>query len=123
MQINAYYALQLLGEALDHKEMRIVGQLATASEIHSAQVYWHLDDANIVYPDILKEKRMLGILWQNLAQYQTWFGGQAYMVRAFLWPPLIPLPLRRSPRGGTRAARSRPPPVPLSLPCRCTASR
>jgi endoglucanase Acf2 len=60
--------------------MRLVGQLATAAEIHSAQVYWHLGDDNIVYPAGLREKRMLGILWQNLAQYQTWFGGQAFMV-------------------------------------------
>jgi len=71
--------------------MRQVGQIATAAEIHSAKVYWHLDDANIVYPEIIKEKRMLGILWQNLAQYQTWFGGQAYMVHGIQMIPVTPI--------------------------------
>jgi hypothetical protein len=90
-QINAYYALQLLGDALAHDEMRTVGQLATMSEIHSAQTYWHMDDSNIVYPPALREKRMLGILWQNLAQYQTWFGGLAFMVHGIQMIPITPI--------------------------------
>lgn len=90
-QINAYYALQLMGDALKDEELKAIGQIATAAELLSADTYWHMDDSNMVYPEVIKKNRILGILWQNLAQYQTWFGGQGFMVHGIQMIPITPI--------------------------------
>jgi len=85
--INAYFGLQLLGDALGDDNMRDWGRAALASEVVAAQTYWQMTSDSTVYPEILRKKTLIGILWQNLAQYQTWFGGSPYMVHGIQMIP------------------------------------
>lgn len=43
-----------------------------------------------VYPEIIQRKTLVGILWQNLVQYQTWFGSAPYMVHGIQMMPFTP---------------------------------
>jgi hypothetical protein len=54
-------------------EIEKVGQIMTASEVRSAQFYWHVKtDTRIkIYPAVYTQ-HAIGILWQSMAQFQTW---------------------------------------------------
>jgi len=88
--INGYYGVQLLGDALGMASMRDWGRAALASEIVSTQIYWQIG-ADSVYPEDFRTNPVVGILWQNLAQYQTWFGGAPYMINGIQMLPFIPV--------------------------------
>ena len=46
----------------------------------AAQTYYHAGRRTDIYPSAMVANGMVGMLWQNLAQYQTWFGPAAYLV-------------------------------------------
>lgn len=48
--INAWYAMQLYGEAIGDDSMRRTGQLLAAHEMEAARVYWRSTAAHSVYP-------------------------------------------------------------------------
>lgn len=69
-----------------------------------------------VYPEIIRKKTVVGILWQNLVQYQTWFGSAPYMVHGIQMMPFTPAsefyiqpgntphaPEQNAPRAGQRS--------------------
>jgi len=59
-----------------------MGRLLLATEIRSAQSYWHVRSVGAkgvtrIYPDVYTSK-VVGMLWSMLAQEQTWFGNEAW---------------------------------------------
>jgi endo-1,3(4)-beta-glucanase len=54
-------------------------------ELRSVHLYWHIPDDSPVYPSSLWSNRMVGILWSNLAQYSTWFGGIQSILPCNIW--------------------------------------
>eukprot|EP00525_Craspedostauros_australis_P010011 CAMPEP_0198119368 /NCGR_PEP_ID=MMETSP1442-20131203/25354_1 /TAXON_ID= /ORGANISM="Craspedostauros australis, Strain CCMP3328" /LENGTH=53 /DNA_ID=CAMNT_0043777819 /DNA_START=20 /DNA_END=178 /DNA_ORIENTATION=- len=51
-----------------------VGRLLTATEVRSAQRYWHVvqnDEALRIYPKQYTHK-VVGIVWSTMAQFGTW---------------------------------------------------
>lgn len=54
-------------------------------------MYYHVRQGSDIYPQGMQRNHMVGILWQNLAQYQTWFGPAAYMVHAIQIIPVTPV--------------------------------
>jgi endo-1,3(4)-beta-glucanase len=99
--IAAYEAIGLYGkemmQAFKHdseqaavaKQVFNYGQLLTASEIRSAQKYWHVLESSHdrQYP---KEytPHVIGMLWTNMAQFQTWFGNHPYLAIGIQLLPL-----------------------------------
>jgi Glycosyl hydrolase family 81 C-terminal domain len=104
--IAAYEAIALYGNTMvsawekagAHSEARIAreieqaGQLLTATELRSARAYWHVsDDEEVkIYPSSYTPKT-IGILWQTMAQCQTWFGAAAYLAYGIQLLPLTPI--------------------------------
>jgi len=79
------------------RHIRDVGRLLTATEIRSADRYWHVrQDRNgdDVYP-IQYEPHVVGIMWNMMAQFQTWFGADPYLVYGIQLMPLTPVAERR----------------------------
>jgi len=93
--IAAYEAVALFGKVMQQvwndasmsseasiaKEIKQVGQIMTATELRSTRRYWHVkqnDPAERIYP---KEYTglVVGILWQTMAQFGTWFGSAEYL--------------------------------------------
>ena len=63
------------------ERVRRVGKYAATSELRSTKRYYHInrDDPIRIYPktyDFLS----VGIMWQTMAQFQTWFGSAHYLV-------------------------------------------
>jgi hypothetical protein len=58
------------------------GQVMLASELRSTRRYWHVhaqtEGAVKIFPSTYKP-HVIGIMWQTMAQFQTWFGGAAYL--------------------------------------------
>ncbi|WP_437324938.1 glycosyl hydrolase [Sorangium sp. So ce381] len=49
--VNAWYSMQLLGEALENKDVENLGRVLLAMETASAQTYWQITADSTVYPD------------------------------------------------------------------------
>jgi len=66
----------------------------TASEIRSAKKYWHVShspDQDVkIFPSSYKAN-VLGIMWQMMAQFQTWFGNAPYLMYGIQLLPLTPI--------------------------------
>ena len=62
-------------------KVKEMGKLLLATEIRSAQRYWHVRAAGPgvvrVYPEVYTGN-VVGMLWSMLAQQQTWFGNEPY---------------------------------------------
>jgi hypothetical protein len=63
--------------------------LLTASELRSADRYWHIIEASgrRQYPTEYQHN-VIGMMWNTMAQFQTWFGSAEYLPTGI---QLIPL--------------------------------
>ena len=62
-------------------EIRNVGRLLLATEIRSTDRYWHVrlkNESLAVYPKPYTQN-VVGMLWNTMAQFQTWFGNAPYL--------------------------------------------
>jgi len=108
--IAAYEAVALYGKVMkqiwqeENDDGRIatsqqiadVGRLLTATELVSAQRYWHVpdvsndDELQRIYPEQYHQYTV-GMLWQTMAQFGTWFGAQPYLPIGIQLLPLTPI--------------------------------
>lgn len=88
--INAYYAIVLLGEAMNDTDLKNWGRLLLAMEIRSARKYWHVKDDSI-YPDSFVGGHMVGVLWDTKVDYATWFGGNVEYIHGIQMLPFTPI--------------------------------
>jgi len=108
--IAAYEAVALYGKVMKEiwqednndgyvataQQVADVGRLMTATEVASAQRYWHVpdvtkkDDRQRIYPEGYHQ-RVVGILWETMAQFGTWFGAQPYLPIGIQLLPLTPI--------------------------------
>jgi endo-1,3(4)-beta-glucanase len=106
--IAAYEAIALYGKTMyaqfsgaaekDNKNaataasVRDMGRLLLATELRSADTYWHVrkrDSAK--YPRIYPKEYtplVVGMLWSTMAQFQTWFGSDAFLAYGIQLMPL-----------------------------------
>jgi len=83
------------GYAATSKQIYNVGRLLTGTELTSTKRYWHIpdDEANNVeriYPEQYN-RNVVGILWQTMAQFGTWFGSAAYLPIGIQLLPITPI--------------------------------
>ena len=73
-------------------EVRRVGKLMTASELRAAKKYYHVkrDGKLKIYPAAYTP-HVVGIMWQTMAQFQTWFGNAPYLPIGIQLLPLTPI--------------------------------
>jgi len=71
------------------KEIQNYGELLSASELRSADRYWHVIEASKrrQYP-VQYTPHVVGIMWNTMAQFQTWFGSAAYLAYGIQLLPL-----------------------------------
>jgi hypothetical protein len=75
------------------KEVRDVGRLLTATEIRSTDRYYHVrhtDESKAIYPSVFREN-VVGVMWNMMAQFQTWFGSASYLAYGIQLLPLTPV--------------------------------
>jgi len=79
------------------KLVRDAGQLLTATEIHATNRYWHVwssDTHTNTYPAAYKEP-VVGMLYDTMASFQTWFAPQAVVSYGIQLLPFTPVAERR----------------------------
>ena len=89
--INSYYALALLGKVMGNDDIYNFGRLLLATEIRSVKYYWHMPSVSDVYPSDFAANRMVGILWDTKADYQTWFGSDPCFIHGIQMLPFTPI--------------------------------
>jgi len=70
-----------------------IGRLLTATELRSANRYWHVlqsQKSGRVYPKQYKPS-VVGMMWNMMAQFQTWFGNKPHLVYGIQLLPLTPI--------------------------------
>mmetsp|Transcript_7930 Transcript_7930/g.23402 ORF Transcript_7930/g.23402 Transcript_7930/m.23402 type:complete len:1211 (+) Transcript_7930:263-3895(+) len=75
------------------KQITDVGKLMAATELVSAKRYWHVSQdqsGQRIYPEEY-DKPVIGILWQTMAQFGTWFGAKPYLPIGIQLLPLTPI--------------------------------
>eukprot|EP01127_Copromyxa_protea_P021544 TRINITY_DN7440_c0_g1_i1.p1 TRINITY_DN7440_c0_g1~~TRINITY_DN7440_c0_g1_i1.p1 ORF type:complete len:714 (+),score=65.55 TRINITY_DN7440_c0_g1_i1:26-2143(+) len=89
--INAYYGVALYGDAVGSPYIANIGKLLLATEIRSTQKYWHMQPGGGVYPDQFAQNGMVGILWSDKADYQTFFGPRTEYIHCIQMIPFVPI--------------------------------
>jgi hypothetical protein len=68
-----------------------------ASELRSTRRYWHVSQKEgsvKIFPSTYKPY-VIGIMWQTMAQFQTWFGGAHYLAYGIQLLPFTPISEQR----------------------------
>jgi len=96
--VNGYYALYLYGAAVEGRapfaqSLRDVGRVLTAMETHAADVYWHVRPDSPVYSTAVQKYNhvVVGILWEHMLEFQTYFGTAPYFVHGIQQMPYTPV--------------------------------
>lgn len=96
--INSYYAIACYGTVLANRgdqnmdlgcQLRQLGRLLTAMEVHSGDMFWHVrPDAEVMSS---YGRPTVGIMWEHVALHQTWFGGSGWAVEGIQMLPVVPV--------------------------------
>jgi len=89
--INAYYGLYLLGESLGDDQLSNWGRLLLAMEIRSVQKYWHISTTSDIYPAPFSDNTIVGVLWSEKVDYQTFFGSNVEYIHCIQMLPFTPI--------------------------------
>jgi endo-1,3(4)-beta-glucanase len=105
------------------KEISKVGRLLASTELTAAKKYWHVlpkDDPNRIYPEAYGAYA-IGILWNTMAQFGTWFGAAGYLPYGIQLLPLTAISEERDDLAWTNTIYK-----PFTTSCasdfRCTTS-
>lgn len=90
--VNAYYGAVLAAEALGDEPLRRWARLLLATELRSAQWYWHVSPDSPVYDKAFSAtNRMVGVVGGTDANCATWFGAQLEYVHGINIMPVTPV--------------------------------
>ena len=93
VMVEAWAAVGDKTKVIVSKEVRDVGRLLTATEIRSTDRYYHvrhIDESMAIYPRVFREN-VVGVMWNMMAQFQTWFGSAPYLAYGIQLLPLTPV--------------------------------
>ncbi|WP_437620605.1 glycosyl hydrolase [Sorangium sp. So ce1151] len=89
--VNAWYSVQLLGDALGDEDVMNIGRVLLAVETASAQTYWQIPADSTIYPEPFKNNHAVGVLWSTKADFSTWFGANPEYVYGIQLLPITPI--------------------------------
>ncbi|GAX24778.1 hypothetical protein FisN_4Hu336 [Fistulifera solaris] len=91
---KAWKEVGALRETATAKRVEETGMFLTASEVRSARKYWHVEPIQKgqvkIFPAVY-QAHVVGILWQTMAQLQTWFGNFPYLAYGIQLLPITPI--------------------------------
>jgi hypothetical protein len=76
------------------KMVRDMGQLLTITEMKAAQRYWHVSPNSTTYPSEYKQP-VVGMLYQTMASFQTWFAPWDFVSYGIQLLPFTPIAGKR----------------------------
>ncbi|KAL9647398.1 hypothetical protein ABK040_006761 [Willaertia magna] len=91
--VNAYYAMYLYGKVIGEDDIAQMGRILLAQEIRSAKTYWQITKNSVIYnyAPSFAEHKVVGIIWELMAVYATWFGSQTEFIHCIQMLPFTPI--------------------------------
>ncbi|KAG6971629.1 hypothetical protein JG688_00004364 [Phytophthora aleatoria] len=89
--INLAYSMALFGQTTNHERMKDIGRLMTKISVRSIQTYFLFDSTNTIHPAAYRAHMVPGILFDNKADYATWFSADEYMIHGIQMLPVTPV--------------------------------
>lgn len=89
--INFAYSMALFGQNTNHTRMKDIGRLMTKVTVRSIQTYFLFDSSNKIHPPAYRSHMVPGILFDNKADYATWFSADVYMIHGIQMLPVTPV--------------------------------
>ncbi|ETK90025.1 hypothetical protein F441_06249 [Phytophthora nicotianae CJ01A1] len=89
--INLAYSMALFGQTTKHTRMKDIGRLMTKVNARSIQTYFLFDSTNTIHPAAYRSRMVPGILFDNKADYATWFSADEYMIHGIQMLPVTPV--------------------------------
>ncbi|MGB1075501.1 MAG: glycosyl hydrolase, partial [Flavobacteriales bacterium] len=89
--VNAWYAIALYGEAIGDTRIKDLGRLMLATELRSTHLYWQMDSADEIYPDVFEANKVVGQLFDAKATYSTFFGDNIEYIHGIQMLPFTPI--------------------------------
>lgn len=78
--VNAWYGVYLLGLSSERQDLTDLGLALLSSEIYTVQHYWQIQQNSKIYPARYKKNHVMGIIWEHLAQFGTYFSSQTWAI-------------------------------------------
>ncbi|KAF4319908.1 hypothetical protein G195_006842 [Phytophthora kernoviae 00238/432] len=89
--INLAYSMALFGQTTNHTRMRAIGRLMTKISVRTIQTYFLFDSSNTIHPAAFRPNMVPGILFDNKADYATWFSAEEYAIHGIQMLPITPI--------------------------------
>jgi endoglucanase Acf2 len=86
--MNSWSGLFLLGSMLNDDQMRAAGAMGYVMESAAVREYWFNEHGD-TWPSVYN-RSVVGILWDNGQDYQTYFGLNPIYIHGIQWLPLSP---------------------------------
>jgi len=88
---HAYFAVAVLGEALNDIKLRDWGRLLLATEVRSTRYYWHIPLSSSIYDSKFSMyNRITGSVAGSATVAATWFGANPEYVHGIQTLPVVP---------------------------------
>ncbi|OQR90178.1 endo-1,3(4)-beta-glucanase [Achlya hypogyna] len=89
--INFHYGMTLYGQVTKNSAMAELGQLMLTLNARAVQTYFLMADNNVVQPAEMIPNKVLGIFFDNKADYATWFSPEKYCIHGIQMIPTTPV--------------------------------
>jgi endo-1,3(4)-beta-glucanase len=89
--INFAYSMALFGQTTNHTRMEAIGLLMSKITVRAIQTYFLFDSSNTIHPAAFRPRMVPGILFDNKADYATWFSADVYMIHGIQMLPVTPI--------------------------------
>ncbi len=89
--VNAYYALELLGSALDEPQLAGLGRMLRAIEVDGAQAYHQVKDDSPIYDAPFRNRHVVGVLWSTKVDFGTFFSADPAAIFGIQLLPFTPV--------------------------------
>ncbi|MFZ5893161.1 MAG: glycosyl hydrolase [Myxococcota bacterium] len=88
--VNAWAAVELLGNALGNARLQKVGEAMRLVETASARAYWQIETGNTIYDEPYASRHVVGVLWETKVDFATFFGSNPEYIYGIQMIPFTP---------------------------------
>lgn len=88
--VNAWTAVELLGDALRLPRLQKVGEAMRLVETGSAQAYWQIQTNSAIYDEPYASRHVVGVLWETKVDFATFFGSNPEYIYGIQMIPFTP---------------------------------
>nr|AIG55599.1 secreted protein [Thraustotheca clavata] len=89
--INFHYGMTLFGTVTKNSNIATLGQLMLTLNARVVKSYFLMDSTNTIQPAQIRPNKVLGIFFDNKADYATWFSAEKYCIHGIQMIPTTPV--------------------------------